>query len=318
MTVTMMDCRHETARPWLNIPFDVKTGRETPFGELLWCPACQKGFCREMPDAGQIAPHYELTQYYTQGASHMPNVAPGVVDRALMKLAWTFDPGSQIGPDRLGAFAKAPGKAVDIGSGSGNLIRMLEEMGFDAIGVEPDPLARRQAAEAGLMVLDGTAESLPQQIREAKFSLVTFTHVLEHCVNPEAALKNVSGLLDENGVIYCEVPNCGSIYFQKYAQISEMLDIPRHLHFFTKASLIGLAERCGLTVLDWHYHGFARHYHPAWCAWENSIHERLGAHGAKITSPRRTHAGSLATLIQSLGAPPERKYDSIGFLARRR
>jgi 2-polyprenyl-3-methyl-5-hydroxy-6-metoxy-1,4-benzoquinol methylase len=318
MKAMITDCRHETARPWLGIPFDVKTNRQTPFGDLLWCPACQKGFCRDMPGAGQIAPHYELPRYYTQGASHMPDVAPGLIDRALMKLAWTFDGASQIGPEQLSTFAQAPGKAVDIGSGNGSLVKMLGAMGFDAVGVEPDPLARRQAAEAGLSVLDGTAANLPRQVLEAKFSLVTFTHVLEHCVHPDAALEGLSNILDENGVIYCEVPNCGSIYFQKYAQISEMLDVPRHLHFFTKACLLSLAERCGLEVLDWHYHGFTRHYHPAWCAWENSIHKRLGAHAAKITSPRRSHAGSLVTLIRSLRARPDRKYDSIGFFARKR
>lgn len=311
-------CRHELAQRWLTVPLDVKTGRPTRFGELNWCPACQKGFSVVLPNARQIATHYELPSYYTQGASHIPKKEPVLVDRILTRIAWTFDRGRQIGPERLRTFVTPPGDAVDIGSGGGSLLRSLRDMGFNAIGVEPDPLARRHAMAAGLTVLDGTAEALPMEIVDRKFALVTATHVLEHCVRPEEALQSVVKLLAEDGLLYCEVPNCGSLYFRKYAQISEMLDVPRHLHFFTKASLASLAAACGLSILDWHYHGFTRHFSRGWCDWENGIRERLGSYDIDLVSPRRSLAGSLALLIRAAGVAAERKYDSIGFFARRR
>lgn len=141
--------------------------------------------------------------------------------------------------------------------------------------------------------------------------------MLEHCRNPEQALQNVRALLAEGGVFYCEVPNCGSLYFQEFAQISEMLDVPRHLHFFTKVSLQSLCDLIGLEVLGWRYHGFTRHHHPSWRAWENSIHRKLEAHGVRLSARRRSPAGSLRLLLRSIGAPPDLKYDSIGFFARK-
>jgi hypothetical protein len=118
-------------------------------------------------------------------------------------------------------------------------------------------------------------------------------------------------------VVYCEVPNCGAAYFRKFAGISEMLDVPRHIHVFTQLSLARLCAASGLKVIDWHFHGYTRHFGRPWREWENRIHDMLREHGSPAAAPRRTWVTDYALLARSAFARPERKYDCIGFFARK-
>jgi SAM-dependent methyltransferase len=236
------------------------------------------------------------------------------MDRVLLKCAYLCDHGTPM--DRSGLLQRAPGaySVLDIGCGNGDFLASLMGDGRRLVAVEPDPNARTVAASKGLDVLDGTAEALPEALLEQRFDLVTLTHVLEHCRDPLRALANIRDLLGPNGVLYCEVPNCGATYFRTFAQISEMLDVPRHLHFFTRRSLTQLAEKAGLQVFDDSYHGYTRHFTASWRAWENRVHAMLAECG--VPSPRRTHLNSLALIARTAGLPPDRKYDCLGIFAR--
>lgn len=300
----------------MTIPIDAKKRQAIDSGALVWCEACNLGTTRSQPGDAALAQAYDLSAYYTHGTSHMPQVTPTIADRVLTKCAHLCDRGRMAGPDEL--LAQAPGAAsvLDIGCGNGDFLARLAGEGRRLVGVEPDAIARKVAGAKGLDVLAGTAEALPETLIGQHFDLVTFTHALEHCRDPLLALANIPPLLGENGVLYCEVPNCGSIYFQSVAPISEMLDVPRHLHFFTRAALAGFCTAAGLKVIGWNHHGYTRHFNADWRAWENEIHAMLIAHGAEGPVPRRSMANSFALIARSMAAPPDRKYDCIGFFAR--
>jgi len=112
------------------------------------------------------------------------------------------------------------------------------------------------------------------------------------------------------------VPNCGSVYFQSLAQVSEMLDVPRHIHFFTAASLSRLCDQAGLRITSWRYHGYTRHFGAAWRAWENRIGQMLLDKGTIRDVPRRNALSDYRLLLQSAFVSADRKYDCIGFYAR--
>ncbi len=309
-------CNHAAAKPWTNITFDVKSGEDTPFGNLVWCPDCHRGFTTRMPTDAEIAQHYDLESYYTQGnSSHMPDVKPTLADRILTKLAWTFDDPPAPLPDTIAEKCPNKGRLLDIGCGKGALMADAKARGFEVAGVEPDPAARQAAAKDGMIASDGTAEHLPPEITGETFDVVTTTHVLEHCISPRKALENARKCLRRDGTLYCEVPNCGALYFQRNVQISEMLDVPRHLHFFTKDSLQMLCDAVGLKITDWRYHGYTRHYKAAWRAWENSIHQRIKARGETPEGPNRSFARSLKLILDTAKAAPDKKFDCIGFFA---
>lgn len=296
------------------MPLDVKKGKAVPGGDLVWCDSCDLGTTAVQPDDQALSAAYDLSAYYTHGASHMTEVPVGILDRVLMKFAYLSDTGSVM--DAQGLLARAPGArtVLDIGCGNGDFLAALAGDGRRLVAIEPDPNARVVAAAKGLDVLPGTAEDLPEALAGQQFDLIVITHVLEHCRNPLRALENIRSLLSPTGVLYCEVPNCGATYFRTLAQISEMLDVPRHLHFFTKDSLTRLCDKAGLQVFDYSYHGYTRHFTASWRSWENRIHAMLADHG--VSSPQRTWANSLALIARTARLSPDRKYDCLGIFAR--
>ena len=297
------------------MPFDVKKrGAALDSGALVWCDTCDLGTTRTQPDDAALASAYELSAYYTHGNSHMVDVPPGLIDRVLVKAAYLRDGGTMM--TREGLLQRAPGarSVLDIGCGNGDFLAAMAGDGRSLVAIEPDPAAREVAAAKGLKVLPGSAEDLPPDLAGQSFDLITMTHVLEHCRDPLHALRNVRDLLGPSGVFYCEVPNCGAIYFRTLAQISEMLDVPRHLQFFTDASLTALCRKAGLQVFDHNYHGYTRHYTASWRSWENRIHAMLAERG--VSAPSRTALRDAALLARSAFAAPDAKYDCLGIFAR--
>lgn len=301
-------------RPWITMPIDAKKRAEVATGTLVWCDTCQFGTTLRQPDDEALLAAYDLSAYYTSSSSHMPDVRPGLADKLLLKAAYINDAGTMMDSRRL--LAQVPGarSALDIGCGNGDFLAALAGDGRRLIAVEPDPKARVVAASKGLEVLPGTAEQLPEALTGESFDIVTLTHVLEHCRDPLKALSSIRDLLSPSGILYCEVPNCGAIYFQTLSRISEMLDVPRHLHFFTQASLTALCEKAGLQVTGYNYHGYTRHFTTGWRAWENQIHDMLAERGE--AAPHRSIANSFALLARSARAAPDRKYDCLGVFAR--
>lgn len=311
-------CSHSEAVKKFEVPFDVKADRPTRFGSVYRCSECGLGFVKPKPDASQIATHYDLPLYYTHASGgHLPISEARFIDRVMIHLAWHLDRGDPFDPRAASASLKQGAYVLDIGCGAGNLLSKFRELGLTTFGVDPDPAAVAEAETKGHTVLTGTAESLPQEMDGKEFDFVTMTHVLEHCLDPVAALNNARKALSPDGFIYCEVPNAGSRYFESYGHISEMLDVPRHLFFFSKSNLNDAAVNAGLNITSWRHHGFTRHFNPSWKKWENSIFDRLVEAGIRPVSNRRSIIGDLALLITGALDVRERRYDCIGFFARR-
>jgi SAM-dependent methyltransferase len=303
---------------WLDIPVDVKTSRPISTGKLVWCKTCDLGMMRRLPTPEEGQESYDLSAYYTHGPSHFPQVRPGIVDRLLVKLAYLTDRGRQMDAPTLGSYQPTLQRVLDIGCGDGGFLTALVADGRRLFGIEPDPRARNAAAARGLTVFAGTAEEIPHEISEQKFDLVIMSHVLEHCADPRRGMRNVYDLVAPNGIFYCEVPNCGAIHFQTFTEISEMLDVPRHTHFFTARSLQSLLETVGFEIRASAYHGYTRHFTAAWRTWENQCHGLLSKHGGAKSTPRRTMAADLRLLARTAFASASRKYDCVGAIAGKR
>jgi hypothetical protein len=98
-----------------------------------------------------------------------------------------------------------------------------------------------------------------------------------------------------------------------------MLDVPRHLHFFTQRSLLGFCERVGLSVESVYFAHYSRQFSNAWVATENMLREALvgGAAEPVARPPANSKLRAWQLLGRTLLARDEVKYDSIGVIARR-
>lgn len=139
------------------------------------------------------------------------------------------------------------GRLLDVGCGSGKAVRRLRELGWDARGLELDPVAVEAARAAGLPVEQGdlSTAGLP----EAAFDVVTLSHVIEHVHDPQALLQECRRVLRPGGRIVVVTPNAESWLHRRYGRLWLGLDPPRHLHVFTLASLARLAHAAELQIV---------------------------------------------------------------------
>ncbi|WUJ71030.1 methyltransferase domain-containing protein [Kribbella soli] len=93
--------------------------------------------------------------------------------------------------------------AVDVGSGTGEDVVALHELGARAIGVEPSPGLRaeavRRAAGADVEYVDGHAEALP--FEDESIDALRSERVLQHVDDPAAVVKEMARVLRPGGRI---------------------------------------------------------------------------------------------------------------------
>ncbi len=131
------------------------------------------------------------------------------------------DDGSEI---RLMAdfLRERPGKALEMGAGSGRLVIPLLEAGFDVEGLEiSDDMLEMARAKSGPGI-DGRFHrgDMEQWSDGRKFhSILAPAFVLQLAANPEAALRHWAGLLEPGGGLYLSI-------FTPYAEL--LGDLPEH------------------------------------------------------------------------------------------
>ena len=151
--------------------------------------------------------------------------------------------------DSLVGFARpvVPGvsRHLDIGCSMGILLQRFQAEYRDrAVGVEPGEMHRAQAAKNGLTVYP-TLEEL-EKAGEARFDLVSMSHVLEHLPDPVGYLSHLRDfLLTPDGWLLIEVPN---LYAHDSFEVA-------HLYAFSPHTLTETLHRGGFEVVKFEKHG---------------------------------------------------------------
>jgi 2-polyprenyl-3-methyl-5-hydroxy-6-metoxy-1,4-benzoquinol methylase len=307
-------------RPWLEVPADCKKAEPNRFSEVFRCEDCGYGQVHPLPTEDQVPDFYRLERYYTHGGSHFEQEgAISLLDRTRQHVAWRLDFGESLLPRTIDELLGAPEKTVcDIGCGAGSLAGGIAELGHRVVGVEPDPNSIARELRDKIEFFAGSAERLPQSVRARRFDCVILSHVLEHCIDPLLALQNARALLAPQGLLVCEVPNNAALGLRFAGAAWEMLDVPRHLHFFDGVSLQGFLDRAGLKATKTSYAGYCRKFKNDWIATEKRLWHAL-VESASSPHPRprpnsKLRAWQLLTLTAL--APAQLKYDSIRVVAR--
>ena len=220
---------------------------------VYWCRACAYGTVAPSPTPAEVERFYQV-DYYTHAMRPAPDGGYSFAERLRLHLGWRLDRGLMLEPAELGP----PGTLLDIGCGDGTNMARFRGAGFDVTGVEPDAAARATASRYGA-VLAGTAESfeLPETSR---FRYCLMANSLEHVISPLTVLRRVRTLLEPDGSVVIELPNCANPGFRRLGPLWPWTDLPRHLHFFTRRSLIRALEQCGFVSSRIHYVGYARQF----------------------------------------------------------
>ena len=95
------------------------------------------------------------------------------------------------------------GRWLDIGSGSGYLVQLLQQRRWDVVGIEPGGWGQIAAREKGIRVIQGF---LDETTFRAQFDCISMTDVLEHQPDPRDLLRLAGHYLCQSGVLFISVP----------------------------------------------------------------------------------------------------------------
>ncbi len=137
------------------------------------------------------------------------------------------------------------GSILDIGCGRGLFLHLLQARGYRVRGTELDELSARHV-HADVPLDLGDVE--PGRYPPESFDLISIWHVLEHLPRPALALTACHRALKADGALVIAVPNFASWQARCGGEWWFHLDLPRHIHHFTPASLIHLLETSGFDV----------------------------------------------------------------------
>ncbi len=138
-------------------------------------------------------------------------------------------------------------RLLDVGCGSGALLRRHRALGWQVQGIELAERAVTACRDAGLQVHAGTLADAG--LPAASFDAILLHHVIEHVPDPLDALVRARRLLTPGGILCLVTPNTSAISFRVYGSCWYALDAPRHLHLFDRENLATLARRAGLSVV---------------------------------------------------------------------
>ena len=140
-----------------------------------------------------------------------------------------------------------PRRLLEIGCWVGFLLAEAEQRGLQAQGIEPSDFAAAYARDRlGLEVQHaGLAEA---ELPGSAFSAVVMADVIEHLIDPGAALRRCRELLAPGGKIALVLPDSGSVLARAMGRRWWSV-IPTHVQYFTRSSLALLLEREGYELL---------------------------------------------------------------------
>ncbi len=136
---------------------------------------------------------------------------------------------------------KTSDRILDVGSGCGGIVFRLRQIGFEAMGVDPN-ISLDIQDKGHLRVKKGQLAEVP-----GLFTVILLSHSLEHMPDQLAALCETRNHLAPGGRAIVRIP-LALADWREYGVNWRELDAPRHLFLHTPKSLSIVAARAGLQV----------------------------------------------------------------------
>lgn len=133
---------------------------------------------------------------------------------------------------------------VDVGAGGGELVYVLQRLGFNVRGIEPDVRYAKNARETlGVPIETGFVQTV--SFAPNSFTVMTMYHTLEHVEDPSGVLSKLRRWLKPGGLLIVEVPNveatchapCHRFHFA-------------HLYSFNHQTLEAMGRKVGFVPLQ--------------------------------------------------------------------
>jgi len=213
---------------------------------VVRCARCELRFLNPRPAPEALGAHYPDNYFcYTnfEGEHGLFRRMMGDIQR---KLSLT----------RLRSIERALGRlspgteVLDVGCGRGDLLDCLRsERDCRVLGIDFNAnVAETVKQHLRIDVIAGTLVSAA--LDGGRFDLVVMAEYLEHEPDPQRILSEALRVLRPGGHIAIEVPDISGPPSRIFGRFWWQLDAPRHLMFFTPATLAKMLEGVGLEIVS--------------------------------------------------------------------
>ncbi len=189
------------------------------------CQNCDLIFTNPRPEKQDIAPYYEFEEYYSHsdgGDDLVSKIYQGVKARNIRSKLKDLE-----------FLHGAPGKWLDYGCGTAELINQGKMAGWEVSGIEPNSNAFSLANTK----LPGQIFQTLDDCSETSFDIISLYHVLEHIHDIRETIKELLNKLKSRGHLIIAVPNPLSPDSNKYQDQWAGWDVPRHLYHFPSSTM---------------------------------------------------------------------------------
>jgi 2-polyprenyl-3-methyl-5-hydroxy-6-metoxy-1,4-benzoquinol methylase len=216
------------------------------------CPECSMVSVQPVPSADEIKNLYEsegrkqlsVIRVYRQSALSGLSISEEELKKfpAYLEIAeWDDD----FDWDAFEAGIPGTKRLLDIGCSAGRILATFQRLGWETVGIDPDPDSVAYAREHGLNARVGMLDDLSEA--DGLFHVISFIDVIEHVPDPKAAVQKIHSLLNHQGLLYVKTPMCDSLPHRLIGD--RWLESVEHLQFFNRATLKRLLEDCGFEVV---------------------------------------------------------------------
>ncbi|MCS5490980.1 class I SAM-dependent methyltransferase [Algoriphagus limi] len=204
---------------------------------LCECQDCKLIFTNPRPTEEKIGSYYEFPEYYSH-QDESKGLIQGIYNQIRkINISKKYNLISSLGTDK---------SILDIGCGTGELLKHFQEKSWNVTGVEPNKNARQLAKKK---LESKVYKSLKKVAEDRSFDIISLFHVLEHVHDLRKSLKKILTILKSDGYIILALPNHQSKDAKKYKNYWAGWDVPRHLYHFDPESVKNLAEKYNLEIV---------------------------------------------------------------------
>ena len=229
---------------------DKNLGVPGKFGVSV-CKNCRVYFMNPFPEKKDTAKYYPTKSYYSLSTIDKDSLKTNLkikiyktfgkegfdLKKLLLAPIYSFS---------RGVVFKKNAKLLDIGSGSGQFLYEIKQVGMQGYGVEPGKYDKASAKREGLTIQNtGSLKRYKPQY----FDIVTLNHVIEHLDEPRTTLREIRRVLKKEGTLIIGLPNTNSWAAKLFGKNWYQLDMPRHLLNYSEKLLKDLLEEAGFKIL---------------------------------------------------------------------
>lgn len=139
------------------------------------------------------------------------------------------------------------GRLLDAGCNEGRGLLLYRRNGFDAEGLELNPVAAEVARARGFVVHTATLDELPG---EQEYDVIILANVLEHTQEPTVTLRDVYRLLRPGGQVWISCPNAKSWMRKCFGSRWINWHIPFHTVHFSAETLSDQLRQSGFAEIQ--------------------------------------------------------------------